>query len=50
MLVIREATAVDAPVFTAMIRELVELEHDDQVDTSEDLLPRGISFRSVFPA
>ena len=46
MLLIRPATAADAPLLTAMIRELAEFEHElDEVDiTPEDLLRDG--FRS----
>ncbi len=52
MLVIREATARDAPTLTAMIRELAEFEHElDQVDiTDEDLLRDGFRSNPCFRA
>ena len=52
MLVIRKATAADAPLLTAMIRELAEFEHElDQVDiTSEDLLRDGFRSDPCFQA
>jgi GNAT superfamily N-acetyltransferase len=41
MLVIREATAPDAPLIVSMIRELAEFERElDQVDTTEEDLQR----------
>src|SRR5258706_1299251 len=52
MLVIRKATAGDAPLLIAMIRELAEFEHGlDQVDiTSEDLLRDGFRLSPCFQA
>jgi GNAT superfamily N-acetyltransferase len=52
MLVIREASARDAPLLTAMIRELAEFEHElDQVDiTQEDLLRDGFRSNPCFQA
>ena len=52
MLVIRKATAADAPLLTGMIRELAEFEHElDQVDiTSEDLLRDGFQSSPCFHA
>jgi len=52
MLVIRKATPADAPLLTAMIRELAEFEHElDQVDiTSEDLLRDGFRSSPCFHA
>ena len=52
MLVIRKATAGDAPLLIAMIRELAEFEHElDQVDiTSEDLLRDGFRSSPCFQA
>jgi GNAT superfamily N-acetyltransferase len=52
MLVIREATPGDAPVLTAMIRELAEFEHEiEQVDiTAEDLLRDGFQAAPCFQA
>jgi GNAT superfamily N-acetyltransferase len=52
MLVIRKATAADASLLTAMIRELAEFEHElDQVDiTSEDLLRDGFRSSPCFQA
>jgi hypothetical protein len=52
MLVIRKATAADAALLTAMIRELAEFEHElDQVDiTSEDLLRDGFRSSPCFHA
>jgi GNAT superfamily N-acetyltransferase len=52
MLVIREATAGDAPVLTAMIRELAEFEHElEQVDiTAEDLIRDGFGSGPCFQA
>ena len=52
MLVIRKATAADAPLLTGMIRELAEFEHElDQVDiTSEDLLRDGFRSSPCFHA
>src|SRR5215475_5704103 len=41
MLVIREATALDAPLMVKMIRELADFERElDQVDTTPDDLVR----------
>jgi GNAT superfamily N-acetyltransferase len=52
MLVIRKATAADAPLLTAMIRELAEFERElDQVDiSSEDLLRDGFRSSPCFHA
>jgi len=52
MLVIRKATSGDAPVLTAMIRELAEFEHQlDQVEiTAEDLLRDGFRAAPCFEA
>jgi GNAT superfamily N-acetyltransferase len=52
MLVIREANTGDAPVLTAMIRELAEFEHElDQVDiTSADLIRDGFRPGPCFQA
>jgi hypothetical protein len=52
MLVIRKATAADAPLLAEMIRELAEFERElDQVDTtSEDLLRDGFRSNPCFHA
>jgi len=52
MLVIRNATAVDAPLITGMIREFAEFEHElEQVDlTPEDLLRYGFRANPFFHA
>jgi GNAT superfamily N-acetyltransferase len=52
MLVIREATAADAPVLATMIRELAEFERQlDQVNiTPEDLLRDGFRANPCFHA
>jgi len=52
MLVIRNATALDAPLLAAMIRELAEFEHElDQVDiTAEDLVRDGFRASPCFQA
>jgi GNAT superfamily N-acetyltransferase len=52
MLLIRNATAADAPLLTAMIRELAEFEHEqDQVDiTAEDLVRDGFRSSPCFQA
>ena len=52
MLLIRQATAADAPLLTAMIRELAEFEDElEQVDiTSEDLLRDGFRSSPCFQA
>jgi GNAT superfamily N-acetyltransferase len=52
MLVIRNATAVDAPLITGMIREFAEFEHElEQVDiTPEDLLRDGFRANPLFHA
>ena len=50
MLVIRNATAVDAPLITGMIREFAEFEHElEQADiTPEDLLRDGFRANPLF--
>ncbi len=52
MLVIREATAADAPLIVEMIRELARFERElDQVDaTPEDLLRDGFRANPLFHA
>jgi len=52
MLLIRPATAADAALLTAMIRELAEFEHElDEVDiTPEDLLRDGFRSSPCFEA
>jgi hypothetical protein len=52
MLVIREATASDAPLIVDMIRELAEFEHElDQVGiTPDDLLRDGFGASPRFHA
>jgi GNAT superfamily N-acetyltransferase len=52
MLVIRNATAVDTPLITGMIREFAEFEHElEQVDiTPEDLLRDGFRANPLFHA
>src|SRR5215469_14741878 len=52
MLATRKATAEDAPLLVAMIRELAEFEHElEQVDiTSEDLLRDGFRSSPYFQA
>src|SRR5207245_4836352 len=52
MLVIREATAADAPLIVEMIRELARFERElDQVDaTPEDLLRDGFRAEPLFHA
>lgn len=52
MVVIRNATAVDAPLITGMIREFAEFEHESQQAdiTSEDLLRDGFRANPLFHA
>ena len=52
MLIIRNATAVDAPLITGMIREFAEFEHElQQADiTPEDLLRDGFRENPLFHA